>query len=181
MLNFDIYFNDLKVGAVIGGIRQSNKESTCVSGLVTPSLSDQLKAVGITEAYPCALLSNIDIEPQFRRKKFGSMALREFEARAAKLGCHFCYCKVGFTSLEEIDKLSQAEENRLIICAGNDLWSNLRFYMSNGWQPHNHDDFGNRLPDLPDDENWSMAYKAIKESDAHYSLPSGVSIVEHPS
>jgi hypothetical protein len=36
MLDFDIYFNDIKIGAVIGGIKQSNKESTCVSGLGKP-------------------------------------------------------------------------------------------------------------------------------------------------
>lgn len=141
MISFNVILNNEHVGAVYASIKSNNEESTCVAGLASFTLSEQLKLLGIEEQYPSAVLANIEIDVPHQRRGLGSAALTMFEYQAAKAGCRFSLCKVGYESYEQ-------------------MLSNLEFYKKNGWSPFIHND-DVRVLGTPTEESWCLAYKAL--------------------
>jgi GNAT superfamily N-acetyltransferase len=115
MPSFDILHSGIEVGFVAWSTAHSREEISGVAGFATHSIDEQLRFLGMAEQYPSAILRSVVIDPDFRRRGYGTFAVHEFEYRMSSIGCGFAVCHVGFGDLEEMNK-------------------NLDFYDSLGWK-----------------------------------------------
>jgi hypothetical protein len=141
MPSFDILHEGNEIGHVTWTMAYCRKDTSTIAGFVTHPIEEQLGFLGLIERYPAAMLRSITVEPDFQGRKYGSLALIEFENRISQMECHFSVCHVGYDDLEEMNK-------------------NLNFYESLDWQIFYFDDefiFQNR----PNDgiEVFCLAYK----------------------